>query len=217
MNKYTKKICNNLLLCFLLFILVYVVVRVFIKYYNYGLFGKLIGFLTKSKAGMVVLTGVTMGLATAMSTLAIKAAASAIAKAYSAIAQMGILTGGFGLAAGLGIAAAFGTGLYAAMRESSSLGLAEGGMVKATPGGVQATIGEGGEDELVTPLSKVGQLINVDTKPMSEEIATLKGEIAKTNQAMSTLISNMESYFGFGGSAVKGIGRETIKAGSSLL
>ena len=52
---------------------------------------------------------------------------------------------------------------------------------------------------------------------MSEEIATLKGEIAKTNQAMSTLISNMESYFGFGGSAVKGISRETIKAGTSIV
>ena len=34
---------------------------------------------------------------------------------------------------------------------------------------------------------------------------------------MSTLIANMESYFGFGGSAVKGIGRETIKASTSVL
>ena len=32
-----------------------------------------------------------------------------------------------------------------------------------------------------------------------------------------TLISNMDGYFGFGGSAVKGIGRETIKAGTSIL
>ena len=42
MNKNTKKICNNLLFCFLLFVLVYVCMRVVIKYYNYGLFGALI-------------------------------------------------------------------------------------------------------------------------------------------------------------------------------
>ena len=42
MNKHTKKLCNNLLFCFLLFVLIYIFVRVFIKYYSYGLFGKLI-------------------------------------------------------------------------------------------------------------------------------------------------------------------------------
>lgn len=33
--------------------------------------------------------------------------------------------------------------------------LAEGGIVRARPGGVQATIGEGGQDEVVAPLSKL--------------------------------------------------------------
>ena len=58
---------------------------------------------------------------------------------------------------------------------------------------------------------------SVDMRPVSNEISSLKEEISKTNQAIGTLISNMEGYFGFGGSAVKGIGRETIKAGTSVL
>ena len=41
MNKL-KKICNNLVLCFLFFVSLYVITRVVIKYYNYGLFGKIL-------------------------------------------------------------------------------------------------------------------------------------------------------------------------------
>jgi len=37
-----------------------------------------------------------------------------------------------------------------------ALGLAEGGLVKARPGGVLANLGEGGVDELVIPLNKLG-------------------------------------------------------------
>ena len=36
--------------------------------------------------------------------------------------------------------------------------LAEGGIIKARPGGVLANIGEGGEDEAVIPLSKMGKM-----------------------------------------------------------
>jgi hypothetical protein len=36
--------------------------------------------------------------------------------------------------------------------------LAKGGIVPATPGGRLALIGEGGEDEAVIPLSKLGQM-----------------------------------------------------------
>jgi hypothetical protein len=36
--------------------------------------------------------------------------------------------------------------------------LAEGGIVKSRPGGVQATIGEGGQDEAVIPLDKAGSM-----------------------------------------------------------
>ena len=34
-------------------------------------------------------------------------------------------------------------------------GMAEGGMVKATPGGVQVTVAEGGQDEIISPIDKV--------------------------------------------------------------
>lgn len=42
---------------------------------------------------------------------------------------------------------------------AESIGLADGGIVPATPGGVLATIGEGGEDEVVMPLSRLSDLI----------------------------------------------------------
>lgn len=57
----------------------------------------------------------------------------------------------FAAAALVGIAAAEQAGKVA------GIGLAEGGIVKATPGGIQATIGEGGRDEAVIPLEN-GQI-----------------------------------------------------------
>lgn len=40
--------------------------------------------------------------------------------------------------------------------------LAEGGVVKARPGGILANIGEGGEDEVVIPLSKLDKMLESD-------------------------------------------------------
>lgn len=59
------------------------------------------------------------------------------------------------------IAAAAGIGVQAFANVSKIAGvqLAEGGIVKARPGGIQATIGEGGRDEAVIPLDKAGNLI----------------------------------------------------------
>ncbi|HLB42008.1 MAG TPA: hypothetical protein VJN02_03975 [Gammaproteobacteria bacterium] len=55
--------------------------------------------------------------------------------------------------------AAFVTGLgYANMAAIAGVQLAEGGIVKARPGGIQATIGEGGQDEAVIPLDKMGAM-----------------------------------------------------------
>ena len=48
--------------------------------------------------------------------------------------------------------------------------MAQGGVVKATPGGVPITAGEGGEDEVITPLSKVEQTFggsNIDYDKMA--------------------------------------------------
>jgi len=47
------------------------------------------------------------------------------------------------------------------------LNLAEGGLVHARRGGVLANIAEGGEDELVTPLSKVPALMGAQQPPVN--------------------------------------------------
>lgn len=182
-----------------------------------GLFGSLVNFLTESAVGMAVLTGAATTLGVILAGLAVRGVAMAIAGAFSMITGF-IGMGPLGLIAGMAAIGGFVNMLRSNVASPPTPpGLAEGGVVKATPGGMQATIGEGGEAEAVIPLSKMGSLVNVDMTPMSKEIATLKVEMAKTNAAMHTLIANMDNYFGFGGTAVKGIGRETIKAGTSLI
>lgn len=49
------------------------------------------------------------------------------------------------------------TAMGAQAAKVAGIPLAEGGIVKARPGGIQATIGEGGQDEAVIPLDKAGQ------------------------------------------------------------
>lgn len=56
----------------------------------------------------------------------------------------------FALAAGVGVAMA------QQAAQVSGVQLAEGGIVRARPGGIQATIGEGGQDEAVIPLDRAG-------------------------------------------------------------
>jgi len=77
------------------------------------------------------------------------------AEAASAGFRWGMAMGGPPLAAtfqGLAIAAG-----AAQIAKVSGVQLAEGGIVRATPGGIQATIGEGGRDEAVIPLEN-GQI-----------------------------------------------------------
>ena len=45
------------------------------------------------------------------------------------------------------------------------IGLAEGGIVKAQPGGVSATLAEAGEDEAVIPLSKLAGMLGLNNSP----------------------------------------------------
>jgi hypothetical protein len=83
---------------------------------------------------------------------------------------------------------------------AGSVGLADGGVVSATPGGMSATVAEGGESELVTPLSKVGSLVEIDLDPVLGALATLVGEIKSmknevvrgNNKQLSTVISNKQ-------------------------
>lgn len=87
----------------------------------------------------------------------------------AAIAQIWINTGEaassgskWGMAmGGPGLAATFSALAWAAgaaqVARVAGVQLAEGGIVKATPGGIQATIGEGGQDEAVIPLDRAGE------------------------------------------------------------
>lgn len=50
---------------------------------------------------------------------------------------------------------------------NSLLGLADGGIIPATPGGIPAIIGEGGEDEVVMPLSKLPGLLEGEGSNMN--------------------------------------------------
>lgn len=92
----------------------------------------------------------TIGKASALSQIAI-ATPVAVANAY----KWGSVAGGppLGVAMG-GLAAA---AMAAQAAQVVGIPLAEGGIVKATPGGIQATIGEGGRDEAVIPLEN-GQI-----------------------------------------------------------
>lgn len=96
---------------------------------------------SKSKA----LVGI--GKAAALAQVGIDTAEGAIA-AYQAMAHIPIV------GPALGIAAAAALTAYGAERaaEISGIKLAEGGLVKAVSGGVNAVVGEGGSDEAVLPL-----------------------------------------------------------------
>lgn len=95
-------------------------------------------------------------------------ALAAIGKA-AAIAQITINTGEAAASGyrwgmtmgGPGLAATFAGLAYAAgaaqIAKVSGVQLAEGGIVRAQPGGIQATIGEGGQDEAVIPLDRAGE------------------------------------------------------------
>ncbi len=79
------------------------------------------------------------------------------AQATMAAFRWGTELGGPILGSGLALPiAAYGAEQIAT---ASGIELAEGGIVKATPGGVMAKIGEGGRDEAVIPLDKAGGMM----------------------------------------------------------
>lgn len=99
---------------------------------------------------------VGIGKAAAMAQMAISTARGAV-DAFAFGASLGGPVAGMALAAPI-IA-------YGVERQASIAGieLAEGGVVKATPGGVHAVIGEAGQDEMVIPLDK-GSSPNIGTR-----------------------------------------------------
>ena len=85
-------------------------------------------------------------MAAKQAVLAISSLVTATAKIFSGNAKFGPV----GIAMSLGAIAA----MTAAVMKAKSTKLAEGGIVESSPGGTLATIGEGGESEMVVPLSK---------------------------------------------------------------
>jgi actin-related protein len=95
-----------------------------------------------------------------------------------------------------------GTAMAAQAANIAGVQLAEGGIVKARPGGIQATIGEGGQDEMVIPLDRAaefgvgggggGHTINFYGPIMGDE--TQAREFAlKVDQELLKLRQNNES------------------------
>ena len=188
-----------------------------------GMLGEMFNSLSENEGMMAVVSGVVSSLAVALGLLAIKGVVAAVSMAWSALAAMGTATLGFGLAAAIPIGLAFAAGAFGSLSKAKE----SGDMISPASGQTMISTKEGGlfkmspnDDILAAPglanaMTSGGTQVNMN--PVKDEIALLKTEMAKTNAAMNTLISNMEGYFGFGGTAVKGIGRETIKAGTSLV
>lgn len=83
--------------------------------------------------------------------------AAALAQAMVATQQAAAMALTLGPIAGPPMAG-FVTALgYANMAAIAGVRLAEGGIVRARPGGIQATIGEGGQDEMVVPLDRAAE------------------------------------------------------------
>lgn len=95
---------------------------------------------------------VAIGKAAALAQITVDTARGAVS-AYAALAPIPIVGPALGaIAAGALIA-------YGAERAAqvSGVTLAEGGIVRSTPGGVRATLAEAGQDEAVIPLDEAGQ------------------------------------------------------------
>lgn len=124
--------------------------------------------LQNSKSKELVAVGKAAGIAQAT----IDTAQGAIA-AYQAMAHIPYIGPALGIAAAAAITA------YGAERiaEIGGIKMAEGGLVKATTGGVPAIIGEGGSDEAVLPLN--------DTKTLSK----IGDAIGNTTQSADTNVT----------------------------
>mgnify|MGYP003676077980 CR=1 FL=1 len=103
-----------------------------------------------------------LGLVAAVKLVGVISTVVSLATALGA-ASAGAATLASGLTLGIAaVAIAAGVTLIMAAnskaKNSAKVKLAEGGVVKAKPGGVNAVIGEGGQDEMVLPLSKANSM-----------------------------------------------------------
>lgn len=101
-------------------------------------FSSIVSFLAESK-------GLSAGFVGIMGALAIRSIVTAVAKIFAASFTLGPL--------GLGLAAAGVAALYASIAKTPRM--AEGGIVKAKPGGSMIVAGEAGRDEAIIPLNRL--------------------------------------------------------------
>lgn len=137
-----------------------------------------------------------IGKAAALTQIAI-ATPEAVAKAYT----LGPVAGP--IAAGLVY-----TAMAAQAAQVAGIQLAEGGIVKARPGGVQATIGEGGQDEMVIPLDRASEfglgssgervIINFNGPVMGDETQAREFAIAVDRQLLKLRQNNESVAFDTG-------------------
>ena len=123
-----------------------------------GVFTDIASILTPIIDGVAFLAA---GLAESSVAAAILGGVMAAFAVNSIIGAIGSLfTSVTGIPYGLGLLLASGvTGaLLATVQKAKSVQLAEGGIVEPSPGGTLATIGEGGEAEMVVPLSKASEM-----------------------------------------------------------
>jgi myosin heavy subunit len=187
-----------------------------------GLFGDLVNWISESDIAMAGLTGVVTALGAAMMVSAGKAIYFAIAKVWQAMASLSASTLGVGTAGAMILGASFIAGIWASLAKVET----GGDMFSPAKGKTMVSTKEGGlykmspNDDLVAGpgiAQKIGANTNQGGRSDSVVAAHLSGKISETNKLLKTLVSNMDTYFGFGGSAVKGIGKETVRAGTSVL
>jgi hypothetical protein len=176
-----------------------------------GLIGDLIGFLMEFKLTAAILVGVMTALAGAAMYFAGAALYGAVAGIWESMSLMAISTLGWGALAAAAIGGTIVAGIMmsvAKVKPTGDLGMdPNGGPIVASPqmGGVfQGKKGDGLSMGPGFGTSGGGTTVNVDTSRIEKGNSEVKKE-------MSQLRKDMASYFGFGGTASRQIGRETTK------
>ena len=154
-----------------------------------------VGIISGIASGLSYLEGnfgVVSGLAAAFATKSLLGAVS------SMFASFGMVPFGLGIPLAVGAVAT----LYSSLSKAKSKKMAEGGIVKPTPGGTLATIGEAGEAEAVIPLSKMGEMGfqqggGGSSQAVVSAINSLKSEMVAVKETiqqlnLKTSISNNE-------------------------
>ena len=152
----------------------------------------IIGMIASGLGSLESNFGVISGLAATFATKSLLGAVATIFKSF------GMTPFGLGIPLAVGAVAA----LYSSLSKAKSKKMAEGGIVKPTPGGTLATIGEAGEAEAVIPLSRMGEMGfqqggGGNSQAVVSAINSLKSEMVAVKQTiqqlnLKTSISNNE-------------------------